>query len=137
LVFIHEGNVLTPANQARAEELGEPLAGRRADRVDRVAIRDIRPADLLNKQASRSVGSRLKFCNSVNFLTPRPGRDASEKLPSLIAQLPGAQFRVPSITQLVRRDRMPSPTRTVFAAAALAWFSIAGCGVDTTDVPTT
>ena len=29
---------------------------------------------------------------------------------------------------------MPNPTRTVFAAAALAWFSIAGCGVDTSDV---
>ncbi len=32
---------------------------------------------------------------------------------------------------------MPSPTRSVFAAAALAWFSIAGCGVDTSDVATT
>ena len=26
---------------------------------------------------------------------------------------------------------MPSPTRSLFVAAALAWFSIAGCGVDT------
>ncbi len=32
---------------------------------------------------------------------------------------------------------MPNATRTLFAAAALAWFSTAGCGVDTTDDATT
>ena len=28
---------------------------------------------------------------------------------------------------------MPNATRTLFAVAALAWFSTAGCGVDTSD----
>jgi len=32
---------------------------------------------------------------------------------------------------------MPNATRTVFVAAALAWFSTAGCGVDTSDDATT
>src|SRR3954471_1852366 len=32
---------------------------------------------------------------------------------------------------------MHSPTRTVFAASALVWFSIAGCGADRSDDGTT
>src|SRR5450631_597615 len=51
--------------------------------------------------------------------------------------MPRMRFGVPSIPPPARRAPMPNATRTLFAAAALAWFSTAGCGVDTTDDATT